>query len=482
MSGEIVSPNMMLPVPGVGVTEGPQYASDINSCLTLIDAHNHSSGQGVQITPSGLDISSDLSFQNHNATLLRTARFSQQSGVLALASDLRCLYAVNDDLYYNDGAGNNVRITQSGAVAGTPGSIANLVSPASASYVSLDATFVWQSDANTPANMDMGGIILRNILANSKGLTITPPAAMGSDYSIILPALPASQKIMTLDASGNMTAPYVVDNSTIEVSSNTIQVKDLGITTAKLASSAVIMSKIDTTAVSIGRLTLKQSYTSGSGNFTVPANVNYLKVVAAGGGGGGGGGAGKNNFGGGSGGSGAIEREVMIAVTPGDVIAYSVGAGGLPGAAGALNAAGGNGGAGGNTTFGSYTFYGGAQGIGGSGGTGGTATTIQLSKGLLYTLSGAGGGSGANGAAGEDSFRASGGTGGDGSGGGNASGGGGGGASAKAAGGNGGDKGVAGSNGSSASGGGGGGGGQTGGSDSGGAGGTGGNGYIDIYY
>jgi hypothetical protein len=49
---------------------------------------------------------------------------------------------------------------------------------------------------------------------------------------------------MSLDSSGNLYADYVVDNSTIEIASNIIQVKDLGITTAKLADSAVTTLKI----------------------------------------------------------------------------------------------------------------------------------------------------------------------------------------------------------------------------------------------
>lgn len=240
---------MLLPVPVVGSDPGPQYAQDINNCLTIIDLHDHSPGYGVSITPTGLNINTDLTFNDHSAIDLYSARFQAQTAVLSGASDLGCLYVVNDDLYYNDGVGNNVRITQSGAVAGTPGSIANLVSPASASYVSADSTFVWQSAANTPANMDFAAALLRNLTANSKALTLQPPAAMAADYTITLPTLPASQKFVTLDASGNMSAPWAVDNSTIEVSSNIVQVKALGITSAQLAANSVIAGKIATDAV-----------------------------------------------------------------------------------------------------------------------------------------------------------------------------------------------------------------------------------------
>lgn len=249
------SANMSLPIPVVGVDPGPDWATNVNTCLTLIDSHDHTSGRGVQITPSGLNISSDLSFLNNDAINLRSVRFTPQSAVLVAADDLGCLYEVGVDLYYNDGSGNHIRLTQSGAVAGTPGSISNLVPPASASYNAGTQTFVWQSDANTPANMDAGFYIFRNNSANSKGLTLSPPLAMGSDYSLVLPSLPAQTNIMTLDASGNIGASLNVDNSTLQISSNVISVKNSGITPQKLANLIYTLS-------------------GSSGNFTSPGTTN----------------------------------------------------------------------------------------------------------------------------------------------------------------------------------------------------------------
>lgn len=229
MPNVISSASMLLPIPIVGTEPGPQYATDINSCLTIIDGHNHTPGLGVQVPTAGLNINADLSFGSNNAYNLRSVRFSPQGSPLALADDLGCLYESGVDLYYNDGLGNQIRITQSGGVAGTPGSIANLVPPASASYVSLSSTFVWQSAANTPANMDAASYIFRNLTANSNGLTLEPPAAMGADYTITLPALPASQKFLSLDATGNMAAVWSVDGTSIIISSNQLSVNSANI-------------------------------------------------------------------------------------------------------------------------------------------------------------------------------------------------------------------------------------------------------------
>lgn len=238
MAGESYSPNMNLVLPGVGVTAGPVYANDLNQSLNILDQHNHAPGSGVQITPDGLNINSNFTMNNNNIIAIKSLRLQDQVSALSGGSDLGCMYRVADDLYYNDGLGNQIRLTQSGSVAGTSGSIANLVSPASATFVSLSSTIVFQSDVNTAASLDAGSILLRNITASSKALTLSPPAAMASDYSITLPSLPSSQKIMTLDASGNMSAAYVTATSDIAVSSNSIIINTGAVTYDKMSSTA----------------------------------------------------------------------------------------------------------------------------------------------------------------------------------------------------------------------------------------------------
>lgn len=274
------SPNMSLLLPTVGVDPGPTWASDLNASLSIVDQHDHSSGSGVQITPNGLNITSDLSMGGNNLTVTRTVRLQSQSAALALATDLYCLYAVGVNLYYNDGSGNQIQMTTGGGVAGSPGSISSLSSPASAAYVSGSQTFVWQSAANTPANMDGGSVILRNISASSKGLTLNPPAAMAADYAVTFPAaLPASQKFMTLDASGNIAATWAVDNSTLEVSSNVVRVKDLGIVTAKIGNEAVTRAKQEPVAQALSNSSGSFSTSSTATNGAAVSNLSRIQVA-----------------------------------------------------------------------------------------------------------------------------------------------------------------------------------------------------------
>jgi len=270
---------MNINTPVVGTTAGPQYATDLNNCFLTVDAHDHSTGNGVPITPAGLNISSDLSFLNNDATNLRSTRFQIQNSALADASDLNCLYVTGVDLYYNDGNGNQIQLTQSGSIAGTSGSISGLSSPASATYVSGSQTFVWESDALTPANMDAGSVIFRNISASSYGITVSPPT-LTSDYNLTLPALPVSQKIMTLDNTGAISAPYSIDNSTLEISSNVIQIKDSGVTTAKINNSAITTAKINDGAVTQAKLASKSiAYNSYVGIFST-TSTTFQTVVS----------------------------------------------------------------------------------------------------------------------------------------------------------------------------------------------------------
>lgn len=201
------SSNMLLPVPIVGADLGPQYAVDINSCLALVDSHDHSTGKGVAITQAGFNVTGDLAFNGFNATTLRTTRFSSQGAVLSLGTDLRCAYVVSNDLYFNDGLGNQIRLTQSGGVAGTPGSITGLVAPASATYIPASSKFTWQSASLISADMDVGAVIIREKIASANGVTIASPSSLAANYSVSLfTALPAIKKLVSIDNAGTLKA------------------------------------------------------------------------------------------------------------------------------------------------------------------------------------------------------------------------------------------------------------------------------------
>lgn len=110
------TPNMNLVKPDVLSTPAPTWASLLNAVIDAIDSHDHSPGKGVKITPSGLNISSDLSIGSNNLTAIRTTRFNNLSSWTPGASDLACFYVLNNEIYFRDGVGNNVKITDNGSL------------------------------------------------------------------------------------------------------------------------------------------------------------------------------------------------------------------------------------------------------------------------------------------------------------------------------------------------------------------------------
>jgi hypothetical protein len=262
----VTTPNMNLIEPAVGNTLSPTWATNLNTDMSLIDSHDHSSGKGVLINPSGMFISLDLPFNSNNATSLRSSRYVAQGSTLSGAADLICAYAVGTagDLYWNDNNGNKIQITASGNVAGSQGSISSLASPAAATWVSGTATFVWTSTAGVAANMDAGTLVVRyrGSYPSPSGnyIAIQAPAALASGYSITLPALPGAASFVQIDASGNL--------------SNTIAVSH-GITRANLAAVGQQVSS------SSGTSTVSTNTYAAVTNLTVTITTTGRPVVVA---------------------------------------------------------------------------------------------------------------------------------------------------------------------------------------------------------
>lgn len=237
MADVIITPNMNLPNPVPGKDNGPDYANNLEQSLNIVDAHNHTPGNGVQIPTSGLNINSNMPFNNFQATDVQAILFSAQSSLASLLS----LYTIGNDLYFNDGASNVVQITSGGTVNATSSGISS--GSATASFSS--SILVVNAAANTPANIQVGSILLGNNIANSKFLTLSPPNAMAANYNLVLPSLPVSQSFMTLDSSGNMATPVVYPLVAAGIANATITATQIsasaGIAGSQLSASAGIV-------------------------------------------------------------------------------------------------------------------------------------------------------------------------------------------------------------------------------------------------
>jgi hypothetical protein len=204
-----ISPNMLLPVPVPTQDFGPDWANQVYSCLySQIDAHDHSSGKGVQITPAGININENLSFSGNSTTNLLASSYNAQSLPLSGTTYPGAVYVAGVDLYYNDINGNQIKLTSGGLVNATSSGISS--GTASATFIS--GVLVVNANTNTPANIQGGSVFLGNNVANSKYLELSPPNAMAANYQLVLPSLPTSTSFMQLDTAGNMSASVPIAN------------------------------------------------------------------------------------------------------------------------------------------------------------------------------------------------------------------------------------------------------------------------------
>lgn len=203
MADTITSPNMNLVVPVPSQCPAPEWAQAVYACLYgNIDQHNHSPGQGVPITPSGMNISSNLSFGGNSAINLKTTTYTDQTSALA-SSFLGCVYIAGGNLYYNAGAdGFAVQITNGHTVVGSSGTIGGLPSgTASATYST--PTFTFQSATSTPANLDGGSLFIREVTAGANAVKLSSPTSLAADYTLTFPAAPpGSTSFATVSSAG----------------------------------------------------------------------------------------------------------------------------------------------------------------------------------------------------------------------------------------------------------------------------------------
>ena len=174
----MTTPFMGLPIPQVLTTKGPDYASQINQSLTLIDSHDHTPGKGVRIGVAALNINADLSLNGYNLTQIRAARLINESTALATPFDVTSVYAMEGDLYYNNAANVPVQLTagnslNAASVGGIGGDYAT--SSASVNYSSTTRTFAFFSSSGTRAFMDCGHINVNAALPDVPYIALNIP-------------------------------------------------------------------------------------------------------------------------------------------------------------------------------------------------------------------------------------------------------------------------------------------------------------------
>lgn len=204
---------MNITPPTPEVTQGPEWAQDINTILTTtIAEHNHQSPNGgVALTQDALNITDELSMNGNQLTNVDAIGLETLN---APASGSNRVYNDSGDLYYKDGNGTSVRITQNGGLAAASfGGISGLSgTDGTATFAGL-STFVWKKDATAYATMENGPVKLYsgNDAAPTSGIILESPDGLASDTTLILPyQLPADINFMLLSGSGEITASIPV--------------------------------------------------------------------------------------------------------------------------------------------------------------------------------------------------------------------------------------------------------------------------------
>ena len=144
---------MGLTTSSVGVTAGPTWATNEQTNLTTLDNHDHTSGKGVQLGPSSLNINADLEFNQNSASELKNVIFD--SSVTA-ATTSYSIFQSGGNLHWRNGSGTDVPITDGSAVKTTGGSISGMSADAIVLFSSN--AYIFKFDVAASAGMDYDGL------------------------------------------------------------------------------------------------------------------------------------------------------------------------------------------------------------------------------------------------------------------------------------------------------------------------------------
>lgn len=207
------TPNMGMDLPDVSVTPGPTWASDLNTALTnQLDVHDHTSGKGVAIPSSGLNINAEVDFNDNGAGHVKYVNHENQTALFTGGSETLRTYASNaaggrSELYYRDSSGSNVQITNGGSinVASAGGFGGDYVSAsASATFTNSSNTYTFNNGSSARSNIDVLGIkSIGAIKLNATALAGNLILSDTDDYYTILVDTSAARSITLPDPTLN---------------------------------------------------------------------------------------------------------------------------------------------------------------------------------------------------------------------------------------------------------------------------------------
>lgn len=209
-------PNIGIELPDVGL-DIDTWGAILNADLSLVDAHDHTSGKGVPIRAAALSIDGDVAFGGNGLTTVGRVDFSE---VAALAAGAGVLFMNSSDheLYWRTSGGTNVKLTSGTSINTT------LVGGILGDYTSVGAVvayddsgdrYTFKQQSGTWARLASGDVRLFEFnTTDAVFVGLAAPAALAGSYTITMPlAVPGSKSLVHMDTSGVLTATNTLDSN-----------------------------------------------------------------------------------------------------------------------------------------------------------------------------------------------------------------------------------------------------------------------------
>ena len=281
------TPYMYLTLPTVGPlgTPGPYWANELNTAIDLIDSHDHTTGKGKTITPSGLNI--NQTFQMNSNRISEIASLALDD-LTAQPSDASLIYEYGGELWFNDGSSNLVQLTSGGTInVASLGTITGDYSTSTAdlTYSDIAKTFIFKQSPTVTAEIDCGPVKIYRNVAGSYYSLLQNSASQTGDLDWTLPvAYPASTLPIVSTSAGVLSTSQVLTAMIADLNVTTIKLADLNVTTAKIADLNVTTGKIAdqaVTAAKIASAVAGSGLTGGAGSALAVNVDNYTIEVSS---------------------------------------------------------------------------------------------------------------------------------------------------------------------------------------------------------
>lgn len=187
----------------------------------VIGAHDHTTGKGVKVPTTGLNINADLAFGSFSITGMKALGFTPvaASGITSYSSAFFVNSSDSNNLYFRNASGTNVKLTDGstlnvsivGGIGGDYSSVSALLD-----YDDASDTYRFRQETSASvrqyAKISTADLIIREYDAAgdatvpTETITIKSPDALAAGYTVTLPtAVPVAQSMVQMSTAGVLT-------------------------------------------------------------------------------------------------------------------------------------------------------------------------------------------------------------------------------------------------------------------------------------